>query len=406
MRLAIVVPRYGLDIAGGAETLACGFAEEMVRREWDIEVWTTCARSHYTWKNSHSSGQTIMNGVLVRRFLVDDWLPDERATIDVELSTRGKLPLTNQYIWLAHGPHSVRLYKHIAAHAADFDYLIMLPYASPLVQYAAWVAPEKTIVWPCLHNEPYAYMEPTSLLLENVWGVMFNAPEEGQLATETLGLNMARHAVLGVGVGQDLDLDTTVSSAVSQDILVKNLLYMGRLEDGKNLSILYYYVRRYVKEGGDIKLTLFGRGPLILPHYDFFDYRGFASKRDKARACASALALCQPSLNESFSLVIMESWLMGRPVLVHRDCAITQGHVQRSKGGLWFRTYEEFVAAFEWLRDHPQEATQMGANGRAYVRQNYTWSAVADRFEKIIQAWLTGFTITHLDLMSSGDEGG
>ena len=54
---------------------------------------------------------------------------------------------------------------------------------------------------------------------------------------------------------------------------------------------------------------------------------------------AAASLLCQPSHNESFSLVIMESWLCGRPVLVSSQCAVTKDFAKRSNGGLYFKDY-------------------------------------------------------------------
>jgi glycosyltransferase involved in cell wall biosynthesis len=83
----------------------------------------------------------------------------------------------------------------------------------------------------------------------------------------------------------------------------------------------------------------------------------------------------------------MESWLAGRPVLVHEHCEVTRGHVQRSKGGLWFSHFDEFAEAVQWLQTHPDLATRMGQNGQTYVRRNYTWPAVVDRFERLIRQW-------------------
>ena len=83
----------------------------------------------------------------------------------------------------------------------------------------------------------------------------------------------------------------------------------------------------------------------------------------------------------------MESWLAGRPVLVHALCAVTRGHAQRSEGGLWFDTYESFVDAINYLQQDPARSTQMGQNGRDYVMRNYTWDAILDRFEAAINDW-------------------
>jgi glycosyltransferase involved in cell wall biosynthesis len=381
MRIAVVVPRYGPDVLGGAETLAKGFAEEAARRGWTVEIWTTCARSHYTWKNVYPAGRQDHRGVAVRRFPITHGNAARHAELDTRLAHQTHLPVADQYAWLDSGAHSTPLYEHVALHAAGFEALIALPCAAPLVQYASWAAPERTVVWPCLHDEPYAYMEPTRLLLESAWGTMFLSPEEKELAVHHLAISPRRSGVVGGGVVP------IVPSVQQPKELSGTLLYAGRLEPGKGVSLLYDYVKRYVDEGGAVRLIVLGEGPLPPPRHPAFKYRGFVSRAERTQACASALALCQPSINESFSLTIMESWLAGRPVIVHGDCIVTRGHVQRSSGGLWFRTYEEFAGAVEWLQANPAAAARMGENGRRYVLGNYTWEAVVTRFEQLIRLW-------------------
>ncbi|MCI0574714.1 MAG: glycosyltransferase family 4 protein [Chloroflexi bacterium] len=391
-RVAVVVPRYGVDLGGGAENQARGFAEEMVRRGWQVEVWTSCARDHFTWENGYPAGTQEINGVAVHRFPITNRNPERQAAVESQLVAAGALPPGEQYAWLEAAAHSAPLYTHVARQAHRFDAVIALPYANPLVHYAAWAAPERTIVWPCLHDEPYAYLEPTRLLLESVRGVMFNSPEEGALAVQKLHVRPQQAAVLGEGV---LPLPPVPAVVGNGKLLpapssTPYLAYVGRLEEGKNLRLLYDYVLRLAGEGQNIRLVVMGRGPLEPPKHPAFDYRGFAGDEEKATVCAGALALCQPSLNESFSLTIMESWLAGRPVLVHETCAVTREHVRRSKGGLWFYTFEEFAAAVTWLHSKPALAAQMGANGRHYVQSNYTWPAVVDRFARILAAWQGG----------------
>lgn len=381
MRIAIIVPRYGADIVGGAETLARGFAEQVALRNWEVEVWTTCAQSHYTWENVFPSGLTEENNVKIRRFPATLQNQKDQIRLETHLASQRNISVAEQYRWLECGVHSPTLYNHVAAYASTFDVVIALPYTVPLIHYAAWLIPEKIMLWPCLHNEPYAYMEPVRLLMESVWGIAFNTPEEGYLATHFLKMDLPRQTVLGAGVR------SPSPSAEEIPLLSRNLLYIGRLEEGKNLTLLYNFVQKYADEGGNIKLVVIGKGPLKPPAHPAFDYRGFVSEEEKSMACASALAVCQPSLNESFSITIMESWLAGRPVLVHQDCPVTYGHVLRSHGGLWFNSYDEFVAAVDWLQNMPQKAAKMGQNGKVYVQRNYTWDAVVNRFERAVMAW-------------------
>ena len=83
----------------------------------------------------------------------------------------------------------------------------------------------------------------------------------------------------------------------------------------------------------------------------------------------------------------MESWLSGRPVLVWSECDVTRGHVMRSKGGLWFASYEEFKAVVNWLKRNPSAAARMGYNGQRYVELNYGWDHVFNRFNETLTAW-------------------
>lgn len=382
MRVAVVVPRYGADVLGGAESQARGFAEAAARRGWEIEVWTTCARSHYTWENFYPEGSVKVNGVTVRRFPVIWRDRDQWVNLEIKLAQRGFLFPAEAYIWLDSGPHSPSLYACIARHAADFDVIVALPYTMPMIHYAVWSAPGDVVLWPCLHDEPYAYLETTRLLLESVWGVMFNSPEEARLSLHRLRAHIGRWAVLGEGVS----LSTNPSEPPG--LKVNNfVLYLGRLEEGKNLPLLYEYMERYYRSQREIHLVIAGDGPVKPPPNRVFVNLGFVPEEEKAFLCGHALALCQPSLRESFSLTIMESWLGGCPVIVHGDCPVTRGHVQRSKGGLWFRTYEEFAGALDWLLEHPDLAARMGENGKRYVLANYTWEAILNRFETLILQW-------------------
>ena len=66
MRLAFVVQRYGLDIAGGAE-YHCRLIAEHMARHAQVEVLTSCAADYITWANHYPEGSETLNGVTVRR---------------------------------------------------------------------------------------------------------------------------------------------------------------------------------------------------------------------------------------------------------------------------------------------------------------------------------------------------
>ena len=57
MKFAFITPRYGADISAGAEH-ACRLLAEQVSERHDVDVLTTCARDHATWKNEYRRDRT------------------------------------------------------------------------------------------------------------------------------------------------------------------------------------------------------------------------------------------------------------------------------------------------------------------------------------------------------------
>ena len=385
-KLAFVTPRYGPEVGGGAETAARGLAEELFKKGWYVEVWTTCATNHITWENELERGKTVDNGVIVRRYPLilplktgrKDFVSKiDSLKIDDEFSAR-------EYDWITYGPHCPEMYQHIGRHGPEFDVIIPIPYAIAAAHYAAWLYPERTIFWPCLHDELHAYLEPSRLVLESVAGVIFNTPEEEKLATSQLGIKLRNRATLGCGVQA-----VSGKNANGQNHDIPHLLYVGRLEPAKNVVEMYRFTQLYAERIGNIKLTVAGKGPsLPPPDKPYIDYCGFVSDEKKLALYASSTAHWLPSVNESFSIVTMESWLAGRPTLVNQACGPAAGHVQRSKGGLAYGGFWEFAGAVQWLQENPELANQMGQNGKKYVERNYTWPVIAQRFEALVEQWL------------------
>jgi hypothetical protein len=69
-RIALVPPRYGPDVVGGAELVLREVAHGLAARGWEVEVLTTCALDHHTWANHYPAGTTTDGEVTVRRFPV------------------------------------------------------------------------------------------------------------------------------------------------------------------------------------------------------------------------------------------------------------------------------------------------------------------------------------------------
>jgi len=394
-RYAFVIPRCGKEIAGGIETLIGKLAQQLHRRGNYVELWTTCARDNRTWENEYPAGIATEFEVMVRRFPVDPrdlevWIPKQ-----INISEGMNLALEDQLAWMAEGVNSQELYEHIALAADDFDAIFFGPYLFATTFWGALVRPDKSYLIPALHNESYAYTEVIQSLFRQVQGAIFNCQAEQEFAEQLYG-NLAGGAV---GMGFELREQAQIQQLPSyfeQDW--PYLLYMGRKETGKNVQTLVDYfieLKNTQSDLAELKLVIAGGGsfrdverPQALERDDIIDI-GQVSEADKLRLMRHALVFCQPSLNESFSIVIMEAWDLGTPVLVHADCPVTREHVLISGGGLYFAGPEDFIGSVRKLSADKRLCTALATAGRRYVEQVYSWEAVLDRFDTVVESLLT-----------------
>ncbi|MEI8351686.1 MAG: glycosyltransferase family 4 protein, partial [bacterium] len=193
-------------------------------------------------------------------------------------------------------------------------------------------------------------------------------------------LDTSRSHVVGMGL-DDVNADGE-SFRKRMGLTTPYLIYSGRREPLKGTPLLLDYLDLFRERSGlDIKLVLTGSGPYdpptrLAPHVQDL---GFVSEQEKRDAMAGALAFCHPSANESFSIVILESWLAGTPVLVHAAGEVMPFHCRKSNGGLWFRNYPEFEESLMLLAANPILRSAMGQAGGRYVRKNYSWPVVRAR---------------------------
>ena len=78
---------------------------------------------------------------------------------------------------------------------------------------------------------------------------------------------------------------------------------------------------------------------------------------------------------------VLEAGSMGIPV-VCTDAGHCGDIIVDGVHGRRVNTYEEFVSAIAWMRDHPEERKQMGKNLQEYIKKNRTWEQVAPYWSK------------------------
>lgn len=155
MKVGFVVQRYGSEVIGGAEYLCRQVAEHMAKH-WEVEVITTCARLHTTWRNEYSPGEQTANGVVVRRFLADR--ERDQATFS-RLSQRVLLGLPHrleeEVEWMqAQGPYSTPLLQYLSKHKGSYDAFLFYTYLYCTSYFGLPLVADKALLVPATHDEP------------------------------------------------------------------------------------------------------------------------------------------------------------------------------------------------------------------------------------------------------------
>ena len=385
-RLAFVAPRYGLDVLGGSEAVMREAAHGLAARGWDIDLLTTCARDHYTWRNEYEPGTTEIDGVNVHRFPVEAGTGDRAHTqIAANIHYGMRLSMDDQRVWLDGLFRVPALFHHLVVNADSYDAIVLSPYIWWTTVVGATVAPERTIVMPCLHDEPYARLEVLQPVLSDVARLWFLSEPEHKLAHELATL--PAHDLTGAGVNVPTSYDPEGFRA-RHGLTRPYVLFAGRRERGKGwdwlLAAFHFAIRQYALPFDLVTIGVSPEGQPADLSGRVHDL-GFLDDAEVGDAFAAAAAYVQPSTNESFSRTIMESWLAGTPVLCAASSDVLRWHCERSGGGLTFADEFELAQCLSFLAGAPDDAARLAKAGREYVLAHYRWDTVLDAMEKSLE---------------------
>jgi len=87
-----------------------------------------------------------------------------------------------------------------------------------------------------------------------------------------------------------------------------------------------------------------------------------------------------PSYFESLSMVALEAWALGRPVLANGRCDVLKGQCIRSAAGLYYERYEEFAETLYSLESNGPLHARLGRNGREYFARHYAWPVIERKY--------------------------
>lgn len=407
MKIAFIVQRYGTEILGGSEYHCRLIAERLAERH-QVEVLTSCARDYITWQNEYAEGADRVRGVTVRRFpttQVRDLESFNQLSERIFTSQHGR---QDEMEWLRQqGPWVPSLVEYLERNHQHYDVLIFFTYLYAPTVMGIRVAPSKSLLVPTAHDEPAIRLGIYRDVFAAAAGIAWNTEVERRFVTSHFQLRTLVEDVVGCGVdlpeGEAItdtgDRENVAPS--SRETLAPHLegpanafrrrhrlhgpfaLYGGRIDRGKGCEELLEYFQTYRDEGGDATLALMGTKLMPIPDDPHVRFAGMLPDAERLHALEAASVVVVPSPHESLSLLALEAFAVGTPVLANARSEVLVDHCRQSHAGLYYEDRWEFTEALKLLMRDAGLRRAMGENGKAYVNRNYKWSTILSKYERM-----------------------
>lgn len=418
MKLALITPRYGAEIASGAEH-ACRLLAEQLSGRHDVEVLTSAARDRHTWKNEYIEGADRIRGVLVRRFAVNQPHDPQAFRQFTDRIVSAPRARAEELDWVRRlGPSVPGLVEHLKRQHRSYDALVFFSLIHWTTVHGLAVAPERSILFPCMRLSPVLRFGLWSEIAASARAIGLVSAAERKFLHSFLGVTPSREELVGVGVDpshrqayprhqQDpadepiVDDDTGASSLEAAELEDERadrgvpfrrrhrlygsvVLYGGRVETDNGCEEMLEYFDSYAASDGDTSLVLMGVKMMKVPDEPYVRQAGILPDRERMVAYEAADVTIAPGSDDPLALSVLESFAVGTPVLAsaRNDAAVE--HCRRAGGGLYYGNRDEFVEGLRALMTRTKLREQLGESGRQYVRQYYRWDAVLGRFERLI----------------------
>jgi glycosyltransferase involved in cell wall biosynthesis len=413
MKLALITPRYGAEIAAGPEH-ACRLLAEQLCERHDVDVITTSARDEFSWKNDYAEGADRVRGVLVRRFATTQG-HDRPAFLQLsERLFRTPHSRAEELDWVRRlGPWSPGLIDFLKRQHRNYDALVFFSSRHATTVHGITVAPERAILFPWLQLDPTQRLGIIQETLAAPAAIGFCSGTERRLFTLHARGARALEEIVGIGVEPppqqtyprlvqpaEPDPDQDSGSPIEETpvhlagrgvpfrrrhrLHGRFVLYGGRVEPDNGCEELIEYFASYASRDGNTSLVLMGVKMMKVPDEPWLRMAGVLPDRERMIAYEAAEVTLAPAADDLLAQQALESFAVGTPVLASARNPAAVDHCRRAGAGLYYGNREEFVEALQLMLSNDRLRASLGRSGLHYTRQNYRWEAVLGRFERLV----------------------
>jgi glycosyltransferase involved in cell wall biosynthesis len=402
LRILAVSPVYW-PCVGGGERLLGTILERLVERGHEATVLTTDAARHPDMFGTNGAGllpREVRNGVQIQRIAPGGGFAGRVAQrVNRVRGLHRVLCTVSAGLWAVTTPPSPLGFLP-AMVRTPADVVLAANWWSAIPVVAAYVAHRRRIPvvsLPLLHiDRPWATRRVLRSVLPLCACTVALTPSE---AAHERSLGSRRTAVIGGSIDAEWGRSADSTRLRSRHGLGDRpvVAFVGRQDECKGVPTLIAAMRLVWQQRPDARLMLAGQSAhrdgvtkaaleALVPEErgrvvevdDFTD----AEATDVFAACD---VLAQPSIEESFGLVLIEAWMMGRPV-IGASIAATRDLVSDGEDGLIVPPADPPALADAILRlvASPETRARMGEHGRAKVLAQYTTTAMIDAWESLL----------------------
>ena len=403
MHIAVVVQRYGKNLIGGAESQARKISDKIIeQKDWSVDIYTTNAIDYLSWKPTILPLIEQENNLNVFRFPVR--FSRKRYVFgfynrfflycrNIPIIRRFKrLMYFLEKIWFVlQGPYCPDLINNLVHNSHKYEKIFFFTYLYYPTVYGLPKVAEKSVLIPESHDEtPFYFLNVRKLFSMSTW-VFANTLEEKKLIEKVHG-PLKNIKVVGIGIDKlrEQEGDRLKNLTFNPRLPNKYLLFLGRVSRGKGVPLLLDYFLKYCDDFPHDNLCLVLAGSLEngieIKNRKKVLFLGQVTEDEKITLLNNAHAIVNPSPNESLSILVLESLLVKKPVLVNSHNPVLQAYADNLTSVFSFRSYQDWVSDIRYLdsTEWSEKENGMTIDGMNWVLKNYSWNNVVNAFETVV----------------------
>lgn len=172
----------------------------------------------------------------------------------------------------------------------------------------------------------------------------------------------------------------------------KNLLYVGKIEERRNVYFLVDVFRELHHRDSERKLTLIGSGEKEYQERFLQEIRSEleqgsiqyvekATQKELAEYYKQSSLFLFTSNYEIFGMVLLEAMYFGIPAISSRNGGSTT-LIENGFNGYVMDGFDKskWTERVEGMLCDPEKLTQLGIHAQQTIREHFTWDALADKF--------------------------